>query len=159
GGVTDDGRPYFVMEYVEGLPVDRYCDRHRLGVADRLRLFRTICQAVHYAHQNLIVHRDLKPSNILVTEDGTVKLLDFGIAKVLDPQQSAARIVVTRTELRVMTPEYASPEQVRGEPVTTAADVYALGVLLYELLTGHRPYRLPSRLQHEVARAILEGEP
>ena len=135
GGASDDGRPYLVMEYVEGIPIDRYCDAHILSVDRRLRLFEAVCEAVHYAHQNLVVHRDLKPSNILVTEDGKVKLLDFGIAKLLS--EEADRL--TQTGVRVMTPEYAAPEQAHGAPVTTAADVYALGVVLYELLTGHRP--------------------
>jgi serine/threonine protein kinase len=123
GGTTDDGLPYFVMEHIEGAPIDKYCDTHKLSTVERLALFRTVCAAVHYAHQNLIVHRDLKPSNILVTADGTPKLLDFGIAKLLNPELSARTIDPTRTELRLMTPEYASPEQIRGEPITTASDV------------------------------------
>jgi len=149
GGLTAEGRPFFVMEYVDGLPLHTYCDANHLSIQARLDLFCTVCDAVQYAHQNLIVHRDLKPSNILVTSDGTVKLLDFGIAKVVEPtpaQKSHAPL--TRTGLRLMTPEYASPEQIRGETITTASDVYALGVLLYELLTGHRPYRIASRLRH-----------
>src|SRR5690606_6894186 len=159
GGLSADGLPYLVMEYVEGVPITDYCDRHRLSTRARLRLFCTVCRAVQHAHQNLIVHRDLKPSSILVAEDGTVKLLDFGIAKVLDPASAEPTAPLTRTGMHLMTPEYASPEQVRGEPITTASDVYALGVLFYELLTGVRPYRLASRLQHEVARVILEQEP
>ena len=159
GGATEDGRPYLVMEYVEGVLITQYCDQHRLTVPERLRLFRKVCAAVHYAHQNLIVHRDLKPPNILVTSKGVPKLLDFGIAKMLNPGQAGYAVVQTRTELRVMTPEYASPEQVRGEMITTASDVYALGVLLYELLTGHRPYRLASRLRQEIEHAICEEEP
>jgi serine/threonine-protein kinase len=138
GGVTDDRLPYFTMEYVDGLPIDRYCDELRLTVRQRLALFRTVCSAVHHAHRNLVVHRDLKPSNVLVTHDGTVKLLDFGIAKMLDEEADSPRM--TRTGMRAMTPAYASPEQVRGEPVTTASDVYSLGVLLYELLAGCGPY-------------------
>jgi serine/threonine protein kinase/tetratricopeptide (TPR) repeat protein len=156
GGTTADGLPYLVMEYVEGLPVNEYADAHRLSTNERLKLFRTVCAAVSYAHQNLVVHRDIKPSNILVQEDGTPKLLDFGIAKLLDARQGAGE---TATALRVMTPEYASPEQVRGESVTTATDIYALGVLLYELLTGRRPYRFKSRSPVEVARAVCEQEP
>ena len=170
GGRTDDDRPYLAVEYVEGEPIDAYCDRRRLSVDARLHLFEQVCEAVQYAHRNLVVHRDLKPSNILVMEDDGVphvKLLDFGIAKLLNPatvghlsddaaQSLAAR---TRTGLWVMTPEYAAPEQVRGEPPSTATDVYALGVLLYELLTGRRPYRVASRVAREVERVILEDEP
>ena len=149
GGVTPDGRPFFVMEYVDGEPVDAYCDRRRLPVAARLRLFGSVCAAVQYAHQRLVVHRDLKPSNILVCEDDAgrpvVKLLDFGIAKVLQPDRLGLSRLFTRIEQRMLTPAYAAPEQLRGEAVTTASDVYGLGVLLYELLTGHppRPRHLP----------------
>ncbi len=158
GGATEDGRPYFVLEFVEGTPIDRYCDSNRLSVADRLKLFRKVCSAVHHAHQNLIVHRDLKPGNILVTKEGEPKLLDFGIAKVLNPSIMQAQ-EVTGPEVRLMTPEYASPEQVRGDPLTTASDIYALGVLLYELLTGRRPYRFKTRLQNEIVRVICESDP
>jgi tetratricopeptide (TPR) repeat protein len=158
GGTTDDGRPYFVMEHVEGQPIDRYCDDNRLSISQRVTLFRKVCAAVHHAHQNLIVHRDLKPGNILITKEGEPKLLDFGIAKVLNP--GIAQIAeLTGPELRLMTPEYASPEQVRGDPITTASDVYALGVLLYELMTGRRPYRFRTRLQQEIARVICESDP
>jgi len=147
------------MEYIEGQPIDRYCDTHRLSVAERLELFRAVCQAVHFAHQNLVVHRDLKPGNILVTTDGEVKLLDFGIAKLLHPELGSLRAGATRVEERVMTPGYASPEQFRGDPVTTASDVYSLGVLLYELLSGHAPYRLSGLSLHEVSRVICEEDP
>ena len=158
GGATVRGEPYFVLEYVEGLPLLSYCDRNRLDTEARVRLFQDVCSAVQFAHQNLVVHRDLKPGNILVTGDGQVKLLDFGIAKVLNPALAAASSV-TRTDARVMTPEYASPEQVRGEAVTTASDVFSLGVLLYELLTGHGPFPFTSRGLYEISRYIVESEP
>ncbi len=156
GGMTEDGRPYFVMEFVEGRPVTEYCDAKKLSVEERLKLFRKVCSAVSHAHRNLIVHRDIKPGNILVSEDGEPKLLDFGIAKLLDADAGEN---ATATLLRAMTPEYASPEQVTGEPVTTASDVYSLGVLLYELLTGELPYKLKGRTAEEIARAIREQEP
>jgi serine/threonine-protein kinase len=158
GGMTADGRPFFAMEHVGGLTIDRYCDQHRLTVEQRLRVFLEVVGAVRYAHSKLVVHRDLKPSNILVTRDGRVKLLDFGIAKLLDSSADGATAPPTRTGVRVMTPEYASPEQVRGAVVTTASDVYQLGLLLYELLTGRRPYRHQST-PIEVERAICEQEP
>jgi tetratricopeptide (TPR) repeat protein len=156
GGVTSDGLPWFAMEFVEGVDMDRYCDDLELPIAERLELFCRVCGAVQYAHRNLVVHRDLKPANILMTSDGQVKLLDFGIAKLLD---SGAAPALTMTGERVLTPLYASPEQLRDEPVSTASDVYSLGVLLNVLLTGTYPYRLASRQQHEVARAVLEQDP
>ncbi len=172
GGVSEDGVPYLVMEYVEGLPIDRYCDDHQLSTTERLRLFRTVCAAVQYAHQNLVVHRDLKPSNIFVAApaaglssdgrkraEGRVKLLDFGIAKLLDDVNTAETIPMTQTGMRPMTPEYASPEQVRGEAVTTASDVYALGIILYELLTGHRPYEVRGLTPSAVERVICQQDP
>jgi eukaryotic-like serine/threonine-protein kinase len=158
GGATDDGLPYLVMEYVDGAPIDVYADEQRLSVAERLRLFVQVCDAVAFAHRNLIVHRDLKPGNVLVDRRGIPKLLDFGIAKILDPGGSA-EVGLTRTGMRPLTPEYASPEQVRGEPVTTAADVYSLGILLYELLTGRRPYEINSRSSTDLEKAICETEP
>ena len=137
------------MEYIEGAPLDRYCDQHRLGLDARIDLFRQVCAAVQYAHQNLVVHRDIKPSNILVGADGVPRLLDFGIAKLLEGAELPGTIEATMTGQRLMTPQYASPEQVEGGAITTATDVYSLGVLLYVLLTGHLPYRLqgPARMR------------
>jgi len=154
GGTADDGSPYLVMELVEGEPIDSYCQAHELDVTRRLELFLRVCAAVEYAHQRLVIHRDLKPGNILVTHEGVPKLLDFGIAKILDPAANAET-----TLARPMTPEYASPEQVRGEAITTASDVYSLGVVLYQLLTGRSPYRLQAHTPHEVARAVTDAEP
>ena len=157
GGTTEEGLPYFVMEYIEGQPIKDYCDNGRLSTGERLGLFREVCSAVHYAHQNLVIHRDIKPGNILITADGTVKLLDFGIAKLLAPGPGGGQ--TTQAAARLMTPDYASPEQARGETITTASDVYSLGVLLYELLTGHRPYRITGSSPVDTIRAICEQEP
>lgn len=157
GGTTSDGQPYFVMEYVAGLRIDEYCERHRLSIAERLKIFREVCSAVSYAHRHLVIHRDLKRSNILVTAEGCPKLLDFGIAKLLQAGDDAQSATVTG--LRLLTPEYASPEQLRGEAVTTASDVYSLGVVLYELLTAHSPYRLATATSREIERAVIEQIP
>ena len=159
GGTTTDGLPYFVMEFINGLPITDYCDQHKLTIDQRLKIFRTVCSAVHYAHQHLVIHRDIKPRNILVASDGAPKLLDFGIAKILDPTLLPESAAVTLAGSWVMTPEYASPEQLRGEAISTATDVYLLGLVLYELLTGHCAYRFLTRMPHDVARVVLETEP
>jgi serine/threonine protein kinase/Tfp pilus assembly protein PilF len=159
GGTTEDGLPYLVMDYVDGQPIDGYCDQRQLTVEERLRLFRTVCGAVEHAHHNRIIHRDLKPSNILVTNDGSPRLLDFGIAKLLSPELSPEMGVMTTAGIHHMTPAYASPEQARGDAITYSSDVYSLGVVLYELLTGHRPYRFKNYTPAEVERVICETEP
>jgi tetratricopeptide (TPR) repeat protein/tRNA A-37 threonylcarbamoyl transferase component Bud32 len=156
GGTTEGGLPYFVMEYVEGLPIDEYCNAHALSVVERLKLFREVCAAVSYAHRHLVIHRDIKRSNIVITTEGVPKLLDFGIAKIL---QHGDEPLATMTGMRMMTPEYASPEQIRGQPVTTASDVYSLGLVLYELLCGCSPYQFPSQSPPEMVRVITEVEP
>ena len=156
GGLTRDGAPWFAMEYVEGMPIDRHCDDNNLSLRQRLALFTSVCEAIQYAHQHLVVHRDLKPSNIQVTPAGVVKVLDFGIAKILDGGDGSSA-TKTLAGQRWMTPEYASPEQVRGDVVTTATDVFALGIVLYELVACRRPY--VGKTRYEVERAILETEP
>ncbi|MEM9388223.1 MAG: serine/threonine-protein kinase [Pseudomonadota bacterium] len=158
-GTTEDGTPYVVMEYVEGLPVDRYCRERDLDRRAILTLFLQICSAVEHAHRNLIVHRDIKPGNILVDDDNSPKLLDFGIAKLLEPSPATGPAVETVSAMRLLTPEYASPEQVRGEPITTASDVYSLGVLLYQLLTQRSPYEGVSDRPQDLERAICFDEP
>jgi serine/threonine protein kinase len=157
GGTTVAGQPFFVMDFIAGTPIDEYCDAHHLDLASRLRLFLTVCSAVQYAHQNFVVHRDIKPQNILVTEESAIRLLDFGIAKLLDPEDDAAG--ATTSIVQMMTPEFASPEQLLNEPVTTASDTYSLGVLLYILLTGHRPFLFKSRMPREIWDTIREAEP
>jgi serine/threonine protein kinase/tetratricopeptide (TPR) repeat protein len=158
GGTTEDGQPYFVMEYVEGERIDRYCDEHRLTTEDRLRLFAKVCSAIRHCHQNMVVHRDLKPGNILVTAEGEPKVLDFGIAKLLDPDLSAWSDE-TSPALRLMTFAYASPEQIRGEATTASTDVYSLGVLLYELLTGRMPYDLTEQVRAKIEEVICNQAP
>ena len=158
GGTAPDGTPYLVMEHVSGDPLVAYCDEKKLGIEARLRLFLSVCEAVQFAHQHLVVHRDLKSDNIMVTEDGTPRLLDFGIAKLLS-DESGRPGTVTAPMHRLLTPDYASPEQVRGDPVTVASDVYSLGVVLYELMTGSRPFHFETRTPEEVLRVITQEEP
>jgi len=157
-GISAEGVPYFVMEYVDGVPIDQYCDSHRLRTKERLKLFETVCESVQYAHRHLVVHRDLKPANILVSADGIPKLLDFGVAKILDPWGSGL-VEATHSLLNPMTPGYASPEQARGEKVTTASDIYSLGVVLYELLTGLRAQLVSGKSLDEALRIIAETDP
>ncbi|MBV9008964.1 MAG: protein kinase [Verrucomicrobia bacterium] len=157
GAVLPNGIPYFVMEYVAGIPIDQYCREYELPVCDRLELFRKVCAAVHFAHQHLIIHRDLKPSNLLVTKDGEPKLLDFGIGKLLEANDSSREATVSLA--RIMTPEYASPEQICGTSVSTATDIYSLGVLLYQLLCGELPYRPETKRPDQMAKTICESEP
>jgi serine/threonine-protein kinase len=159
GGTTEEDRPYVVMEYIDGVPIDEYCERQGLGIDDRIRLFLVVCEAVAHAHKNLVVHRDVKPSNVLVSADGAPKLLDFGIAKLLAPDAADGTMVATREMGRLMTPTYASPEQVRGEAITTATDVYSLGVLLYQLLAGRPPFELAGKSLAEVERVVCGVEP
>jgi eukaryotic-like serine/threonine-protein kinase len=161
GGATDDGLPFFVLEYVDGLPITRYCTEKKLNLNERLRLFRLVCEAVQHAHQSLVIHRDLKPGNILITKEGIPKLLDFGIAKLIDPgvKPDSTLPTLTRRDMRMMTPAYASPEQARGSPINTATDIYSLGAVLYELLSGQLPHRFKRETPAEVERVICEVEP
>ena len=159
GGTTSDGVPYFVMEYILGETLYNYCDGNRLPIRERLKVFQKVCSAIEYAHERQIIHRDIKPSNILINRSGSPKLLDFGIAKILDPDLIHESLNPTGSMLRMMTPDYASPEQVRGRDVGPASDIYSLGVLLYELLTGHRPYNFAGRALHEVTQVVCEEMP
>jgi serine/threonine-protein kinase len=159
GGLTEDNLPYFTMEYVEGEMIDVYCDKNNLSVDERLKLFSDVCGAIQYAHQNLVIHRDLKPSNIIIKKDGTVKLLDFGIAKVFTEDDSFEQTALTKTGLYVMTPEYASPEQIKGERVTTSTDIYSLGLILYQLLSGQKAYKVKNYSPLELGKIICYTEP
>ena len=159
GGATDDGLPYFVMEYVDGSPITTYCAEHKLDLGERLRLFRLVCEAVQYAHQHLVIHRDLKPGNILITQERIPKLLDFGIAKLMDPERGVEMPTLTGAGQRMLTPDYASPEQFLGQTISTSSDIYSLGAVLYELLTGQRPHRLEFDSLAAMEKAICEREP
>ena len=156
GGKTEDGLPYLVMEFIDGIPITEYCNQNNLKITDRLKLFCEVCKAVQYAHQNLIIHRDLKPGNILVTKNGIPKLLDFGIAKLIDEDLVDTNESLTRTGVWHLTPEYASPEQIKGEKITTTSDVYSLGVLLYQILTGAQPYKITSSSPSAISKIITE---
>lgn len=159
GGTSEEGMPYFVMELIDGQPITEYCNQHQLAIRERLKLFLQVCAGVHYAHQHLIIHRDIKPGNILVTADGIPKLLDFGIAKIVESGQSADAPDATLTSFRILTPRYASPEQIKGEAMTIATDVYSLGVVMFELLTGRSPYELVTGNTQEFAQEVCEREP
>ena len=159
GGTTTDGQPYIVMEYIEGEQLLDYCEKRKLNVHERLKLFCSLCSAVHHAHQMLVIHRDIKPANVLVTDQGVPKLLDFGIAKLMAPELAYGGARITKTLMRRLTPQYASPEQIRGETLTTATDTYSLGVLLYELLTQSSPYRVTDQASQEVERLVCNSEP
>jgi len=158
GGITDDGIQFLVMEYIDGIPIDKYCDINKLNIKERLNLFLKVTTVVQYAHQNLVVHRDLKPSNILITQDGEPKLLDFGIAKILSPEGERLE-TVTQRGMWNLTPEFASPEQIKGEAITTASDVYSMGIVLYKLLTGHSPYKIKSVFHSDINKIITQSEP
>ncbi|MEM6673620.1 MAG: protein kinase [Planctomycetota bacterium] len=159
GGVSDDGRPYLVLEYVEGEPLDRWCDSQRLSIRERIELFCEVCDAVDEAHRSLVVHRDLKPSNVMVDAQGRPRLLDFGIAKMLDPEKGEQTVELTSTPLRLLTPAYASPEQIRGQLITTTSDVYSLGAVLFQILTGRPPFEFETASASEIERVVCHAEP
>lgn len=159
GGLTDDGRPYLLMEYIDGLPIHRYCRENKLGFSKKLVLFSQICQAVKYAHANLIVHRDLKPDNIFVTRNGKIKVLDFGIAKIVDPDLTESAVLQTRAGSRMMSLQYASPEQITLDKITTASDVYSLGLIFYEILSGKKPYQLTGKRIREAEHIVRHHKP
>ncbi len=156
GGKTSDGLPYLIMEYIEGKPLTEYCDEKNLSIKQRLELFVDVCSAVHYAHQNLIIHRDLKPGNILVNNEGRPKLLDFGIAKLLDETIELDAFKLTQTRMWHLTPEYASPEQIKGENITTGSDIYSLGVLLYQIISGQQPYTFTNNSPLAISKVLEE---
>ena len=156
GGSTEEGLPYLIMEFIEGTPITEFCDKNKLSIEERLELFRKVCLAVQYAHQNLIIHRDIKPGNILVTEDGTPKLLDFGIAKLIDEDLLEEDDGLTKTGVWHLTPEYSSPEQINGGRITTGSDIYSLGVLLYKILTGEQPYKITSSSPVTISKILQE---
>lgn len=158
GGITDDGIQFLVMEYIEGSPIDEYCDKNNLSIKERLGIFLKVASVVQYAHQNLVVHRDLKPSNILITKDGEPKLLDFGIAKILSPDEKRIE-TITQQGMWNLTPEFASPEQIKGESITTSSDVYSLGIVLYKILSGHNPYKIKSMFPADISKIITNTEP
>jgi serine/threonine-protein kinase len=158
GGITDDGIQFFVMEYIDGIPIDEYCDKNKLNIKERLKLFLKVAAIVQYAHQNLVVHRDLKPGNILITQDGEPKLLDFGIAKILSPEGKTNE-TITHKGVWNLTPEFASPEQIKGETITTSSDIYSLGIILYKILTGHNPYSIKSLFHSDIRKIITQTEP
>ncbi len=157
GGVTEDRRPYFTMEYVDGIPIDEYCDKNKLTINQRLNLFIKVCEAVQYAHNNLVIHRDIKPSNILIKEDGTIKLLDFGISKVLSAEGENSDLpTITQAEIHLMTPEYSSPEQIKNSNISVATDVYSLGLVLYKLLSGKSAHEFKTRTFNEYEKVVCE---
>ena len=158
GGKTEEGLPYLVMEHIKGVPITEYCIKNKLKIEDRLRLFVTVCEAIQYAHQNLVVHRDIKPANILVNTEGRPKLLDFGVAKLLDENIDPEKVGLTKTGMWHLTPEYASPEQIKGESITTSSDIYSLGVLLYQILSGDPPYKIFNVSPLAISKILDEGK-